>query len=43
MMEMRRFDDEDDAQAFMYPSHFSSCVVVMVEFFMTAAMEAAER
>jgi hypothetical protein len=43
MMEMRWFDDEDDAQAFKDPSPFSSCVVVMVEFFAMEAMEVVER
>jgi hypothetical protein len=43
MMEMRQFDDEDDAQTFKDPSPFSSYVVVMVELFAVAAMEAVER
>jgi hypothetical protein len=33
---------EDDAQASKDPSPFSSCVLVMVEFFVVAAMEVAE-
>jgi hypothetical protein len=43
VMEMRRFDDEDDAQAFKDPRPVSSCVVMMVEFFAVAAKEAAKR